>query len=88
MPYLSEDDISLVKQIIAIAVNMAHNDLTVIRAIEKTIEIFKELFNIYKAMVRNIAEMPYSVLLNKKSVFTKHTMFFLSIKIRLNLNGV
>lgn len=51
MPYLSQDDVYLARQIITIAVDMAHNDSTVIRAIEKIVEIVKELVNIYKTMV-------------------------------------
>lgn len=43
LPYLTQDDIFLIKQIITIAVNMAFHDFTVIRAIQKSIAIFREL---------------------------------------------
>ncbi|CAI6362031.1 unnamed protein product [Macrosiphum euphorbiae] len=45
LPYLTQDDIFLIKQIISIAVNMAFHDFTVIRAIQKSIAIFRELVN-------------------------------------------
>lgn len=51
LPYLTEDDIFLIKQIISIAVNMAFHDFTVIRKIQKCIEIFRELVYTYKEMV-------------------------------------
>ncbi|XP_027838354.2 uncharacterized protein LOC114120598 [Aphis gossypii] len=50
LPYLTEDDIFLSKQIISIAVNMAFHDFTVIRKIQKSIEIFRELVYTYKEM--------------------------------------
>lgn len=51
LPYLTEDDIFLIKQIISIAVNMAFHDFTVIRKIQKSIGIFTELVYTYKEMV-------------------------------------
>lgn len=45
LPYLSQDDIHLFKEIISIAINMALNDSTVIEAIKRAI-------NIYRAIVR------------------------------------
>lgn len=45
LPYLDQDDICLVKQIISIAIDKAFSDLTVIAVVKKSI-------NIYKAMVR------------------------------------
>ncbi|XP_026823304.1 uncharacterized protein LOC113561210 [Rhopalosiphum maidis] len=50
LPYLTEDNIFLIKQIISIAVNMAFHDFTVIRAIQKSIEIFRELVFAYTEM--------------------------------------
>ncbi|XP_025200273.1 uncharacterized protein LOC112598130 [Melanaphis sacchari] len=50
LPYLTQDDIFLIKQIISIAVNMAFHDFTVIRAIQKSIEIFRELVYTYIEM--------------------------------------
>lgn len=52
LPYLTQDDIFLIKQIISIAVNMAFHDFTVIRAIQKNIAIFRELVNTCIEMVR------------------------------------
>lgn len=52
LPYLTQDDIIIIKQIISIAVNMAFHDLTVIRSIQKSIAIFRELIYTYVEMVR------------------------------------
>lgn len=52
LPYLNQDNIYLAKQIIAIAVKMGCNDLTVIEAIEESIEIYQKLVDIYKKVVK------------------------------------
>lgn len=51
MPYFNEDNNHLVKQIITIAVNIASNDPSVIQAINECIKIYKELVDVYKAIV-------------------------------------
>lgn len=51
LPYLTQDEMFLIKQIITIAVNMAFHDFTVIRAIQKSIAIFRELIYTYIEMV-------------------------------------
>lgn len=53
LPYLSQDNIHLIKQIISIAINKGFNDSTVIEAIEDTIEIYRILVDIYEELVRN-----------------------------------
>lgn len=53
LPYLSQDNILLIKQMITIAVNMSFNDPTVIQAIKKSIDTFRELIDTYKKLVRN-----------------------------------
>lgn len=75
LPYLSQDDVYLAKQIITIAVNMANNDSTVIRAIEDIIELVKELVNIYKTTVSRRVVV-YS-LKKKKKCFFKNVLIFL-----------
>lgn len=51
LPYLTQDEMFLIKQIITISVNMAFHDFTVIRAIQKSIAIFRELIYTYMEMV-------------------------------------
>jgi len=51
LPYLTQDEVFLIKQIITIVVNMAFHDFTVIRAIQKSIAIFRELIYTYITMV-------------------------------------
>lgn len=53
LAYLPHDNILIIKQMITIAVNMSSNDPSVIQAIKKSFDIFKELIDTYKQLVRN-----------------------------------
>lgn len=53
LPYFHEDNIYLIKQIIAIAVNMTYSDPTVILAINNNIKIYEKLVNDNKELVSN-----------------------------------
>lgn len=53
LSYFNRENIELAKEIITIAVNMAHGDPTVIEAIKESIAVYKRLVDEHKEMVRN-----------------------------------
>lgn len=50
LPFINQDIIHLVKQILSIAINIAPNDPSVIQAIKKSVEVYEELYDIYKEL--------------------------------------
>lgn len=54
MPYFNLDTVHLIKQIIAIVVNMAHTDSAVIQKLKETANLYKTLMNSYKEIVRKL----------------------------------
>lgn len=54
LPYFNQDIVHLVKQIISIAINIAPNDPSVNQAIKKSVEVYEELYDIYKELERKV----------------------------------
>lgn len=54
LPYFYQDIVHIVKQILSIAINIAPNDPSVIQAIKKCVEVYEELYDIYKDLKRKV----------------------------------
>jgi len=74
MPYLSQDNVYVAKQILTIAINMGFNDPTVIEAINDTIDSYRKLVDVYREMVRR----------NRSQIMFKHFRPLTSIIVRFS----